>query len=409
MLSITNQKILYPILILSITLSFYVLLAGRFKYEFPVSASNYFNHLSYSFLNGRLDLFTNSWGHDLTIWQGKKYMYWGPSPILLILPFVWLFGLNISDVSYVALICSFGPLVLYLILKELDSSEIAKISDFKKFILSIFLGFGTVYFVLSVNGGIWFTSQAISTLYILISLLLILKFKRINKLSFLIPAIIFLCLGIWGRATFIFYLPFFLYIITSAKNLKKWLITFLLICSFFFCLFAAYNYLRFGSILENGYSLTNMASTFAENKQKYGVINITYFPTNFYYMFLNFPSLKSAFPYLQFNYMGNSIFSTSPLFLLLFIFLKRKCWEKPNIFFNGSVLVSIISITIFLLFFFGTGYYQFGYRYLMDAIPLMMILLAQTVKNIHISIILILCLLSIAITTAGVLWFLNIL
>lgn len=405
---ITRQKFVCPLLIFIITLCLYVFFAGRFRFEFPVHPSNYYSHLSYSLLNGRLDLINPSWTHDLTIWDEKIYMYWGPTPILLILPFTKFFGLNFSDALYTAILSSLSPLVFYLILNELDKLSIAQISNFKKLILTLFFGFGTVYFVLSVNGGIWSTSQAISTLYILISLLFILKFKRINKVFFLILSAIFLNLGIWGRTGFIFYLPLFLVIIFSARNFKKRLLIFFLICLLFFSMFITYNYLRFGSFLENGFSASNKAGYFAEKQQMYGVFNINYVSFNSYYMFLNLPRIKSNFPYLEFDFQGNSIFSTSPLFLLLFLVVKKRYWKGNLILFNGSLILSVTVVIFYLLLFYATGYFQFGYRYLMDAIPLMLIVLAQVAEKVRIEIILILCVLSIAVNTAGVLWFLDI-
>lgn len=408
--SVFNQKsFIIPTLLFLITLLIYIFMAGRFNFKFPTHSANYFSHLSYSFLNGRLDLINPSWNNDLSTFNGKLYAYWGPTPILLILPFIKIFGLNFSDALYTAIISSIGPLIFYFILQELDKLEIARISNFKKFILSLFLGFGTVYFILSINGGVWFTSQAVSTLYILISILFILKFKRFNKLRFLILAIIFLNLGIWGRTTFIFYLIFFLAIIISVKNFRISIFYFSLICLLFFLLFITYNYLRFGAILETGFLLQNWSPIFVENKQKYGIVNLSFFPTNFHYMFLNFPYLKPIFPYLQLDYWGNSIFSTSPLFILLILIFKKQYWQKSFLLFNGSILSSIIATIFFLLIYFNTGYLQFGSRYLMDAIPLMLILLAQMIKAVHIRLILMLCLLSIAINTAGVLWFLNLL
>ena len=49
---------------------------------------------------GRLYLVNPTWTSDLSIWHDKKYVYWGPTPVLFILPLVALFGVNLSDALY---------------------------------------------------------------------------------------------------------------------------------------------------------------------------------------------------------------------------------------------------------------------------------------------------------------------
>lgn len=407
--SANSTYLFYPLMIFSLTLIIYIIFAGRLNFEFLTHPTNYFNYLSYSFLNKRLDLINPIWNSDLSPFNGKIYMYWGPPPVILILPFISLFGLNFSDTLYTAIISSFAPLIFYFILEELDKLGLTNISNYKKLILTFFLAFGTSAFILSVNGGVWFTSQAISILYIFIAILFLLKFKRIKRLIFMIMATIFLDLAIWSRTSLIFYLPFFLINILTVKNLKTSLLLFLLIGLFFFISYSTYNYLRFGDILETGFSFNQGVREVKENGSKYGVINQKFIPRNLYYMFLNFPRLNSDFPYLQFDYWGNSIFSTSPLFLILIIILKKKYWQKPLLLFNGSTILSIIATISLLLVYFNTGYLQFGSRYLMDIVPLLLILLAQVAHDINIKIILLLFFISIGINTLGVLWFLNLL
>lgn len=414
----SKHSTFYLVLLFLVTFCLYIFFAGRWRFEFPVHPANYFSHFAYSLINGRIDLISSNWDHDLTIWQGKKYMYWGPSPVILILPFIKIFGVNFSDAFYTAVIASLTPLIFYLTLEELNKLKVIVINNFKKFLLSMFLAFGTVYFVISVNGGVWFTSQAISTLYIFTAIFFIFRFKRLKNLRDLIIATIFLNLSILGRISFILYLPFFITVIVSLKNnltdyfynLKFYLLVFFTICLLFFSIFAAYNYIRFGSILENGLSTQNLALTFRENEGKHGVLNISYVPINFHYMILNIPLLTKEYPYLKFDYMGNSFFATSPLFLLLFLIVKKRYWQNQGlVLFNGASLLTITSITIFLLFYFGTGYLQFGYRYMLDAIPLLLILLGEVIEEAPLPVIITLFLFSLAINTLGVMWFLRIL
>lgn len=403
------------LLITSLTL--YILFAGRLTFSFPTNPANYFSHLSYSVLSGKLSLDNPSWDHDLSFFKGKKYMYWGPTPILFILPFMIPFGVNFSDALYTAILGAFGPLALYTTLSQMRKIGLARLSNFKIFLLCLFFAFGTVYFSVSVNGGVWFTSQAVTTLFSLISLALLLIYVKKKYLIYLLTSSSFLGLAIWGRNTFIFYLPFFLtlIIISHLKAKDKFSLgikrlTYSL-CVFLIILIIAgiYNYQRFGSVLESGYSYQKFALRFTEDKIKFGILNFAYIPHNFHYMFINAPKFINIFPYIKFDPEGNSFLLLSPLFFLVFYIFNKKYWKNlVSILFNLSIIFCILLIILFHLSFWGTGWLQFNYRYVLDAIPLIILLLARVVDDFHFVFVLSLFTISLAVNILGTLWLLNI-
>ena len=410
------KKNVYVLSLFAIVISVYVLFAGRLKFEFPTNPSNYYSHQVNSFLHAKLSLFSTPFTHDLSIFNGKKYMYWGPSPTLLISPFIILFGVNFSDALYTAIICSFAPVILFLILQEIDRVGFIRTTNITRLILCIFFSFGTVFFLLSVNGGVWFTSQAINTLYILIALFLLFRF--INKPSSrtcLILSSVFLGLAAWGRSSFLLYLPLFLFNIYLTvkharqpgiqRRLVKTFLLFTIPLVIFLIAYFLFNYLRFGDMFETGYSFHNIHPHFLEDRQKHGAINLFYLPRNFYYMFLNFPKLVDKFPYFKFDQEGNSILFTSPLFIFLILCMRKYFRNYRNNLFQISVFLTSIAIVLSLLVFFGTGWVQFGYRYILDAIPLFIILLADTIKKVPIFVVTIFIMFSIIVNILGTLWF----
>lgn len=410
--SIYRSPLYIPLGLLTLILVIYITFAGKFQSIYEIHNANYFSHLAHSFLNGTTELLNPPWDHDLSFYNNKAYLYWGPTPAFLLIPFVYLFGVNISDSLYNAIVGAFSTLFIYLILKNLNHKHFFSISDFKLFLLCVFFAFGTVQFCLAINGGVWFTSQVFSAFYLIISLYLLFKFLKQNSNIHLLFSSIFLGLAIWGRPTFIFYLPFFSAIILIS-TLKHWrLITvakkFLILCLILFVIFIAqalYNYQRFGNFLESGYSYHHYGFKFAENKEKYGIINPIYIPHNFYYIFINTPKPISTFPYYSFDPEGNSIFTLSPLFFGIFLIARKKYWlSKEQKIFNFSLLFSIVGIVLFQLCFWGTGWLQFGARYLLDIIPLLILLLAQVIDDLPIWIILILVAISIHFNTLGALW-----
>lgn len=412
-----NNKILYPLIVFFISVSVYIYFAGRFKFFFPLTIYNYFSFLAEAFLHDSLAFISNPpYLQDLTTVGDKVYMYWGPAPVLLILPFIILFGIGISDALYTCLIASFSPLILYLLLQQVQKLGLIKLSDYQRIILCIFFAFGTIHFYLSIFGTVWFTSQVISILYLLISLLFITKFSEFKSLKTLIVSSIFFGLAVNSRTTLIFYTPLFLsfLLIPYLKNAKpvKSLLTplviFVLIGILLFALNSFYNYFRFGSFFENGYRSHHFTAHFSQDQQKYGFLNSYYIPKNFYYMFVNLPPVTNKFPFFSFDSEGNSILFTSPLLLILILIIKKKYWRDSELkLINFSILLGFFLTILLLLHFWGTGWVQFGYRYLLDIVPFLIILLAEVITELPIILITILLVISILINFLGTLWFLN--
>lgn len=409
-----SNKLLYPLSLLSSTLLIYTFFAGRFRFAFTTTIYNYFSYLAEAFLHGSLAFISSPpFLHDLISFGGKIYIYWGPAPVFLILPFVFLFGKEISDALYTAIIASFNPLILYLILSQIEKLKLIKTSNFQKIILCAFFAFGTVHFYLSIFGTVWFTSQIISIFYLLIGLLCITKFSLSKNLITLALSALFFSLAVNSRTTLIFYLPLFVFFGTAylknkfPRNLLISLLVFFIIGAIIFFFSAYYNYLRFGSFFENGYKFQNYGAHFSEDKSRYGFFNISYIPKNFYYMFINLPSFNSKPPFLSFDTEGNSVLFTSPLLLLVISLIKKRYWQDTRLkLFNSSSLFGIFLIILFLLIFWGTGWVQFGYRYLLDATPFLILLLAEVINELPAILVMTFLIISILFNILGTLWFL---
>jgi hypothetical protein len=76
------------------------------------------------------------------------------------------------------------------------------------------------------------------------------------------------------------------------------------------------------------------------------------------------PTVLPEFPYLRFDLSGQSIFVMSPFFLGLFALGGRLPWV-------AAFLPSVVAMTAFYLVYFGSGYAQFGARYMQDLYPLL--------------------------------------
>lgn len=142
-----------------------------------------------------------------------------------------------------------------------------------------------------------------------------------------------------------------------------------------------YNFARFGNFFESGYSFQIVPDD-ASRAREYGIFSLVHVPGNLYYFLLATPLLFSRdgishvlkFPYFFANPWGMSIFLTSPYIVYLFL-LKYKTKITRLLLLTSLV----ISIPIFL--FFGIGHIQFGYRYSLDFLPLLFLILMIGIKE----------------------------
>jgi hypothetical protein len=133
-----------------------------------------------------------------------------------------------------------------------------------------------------------------------------------------------------------------------------------------------YNQARFGSPLDFGYNTMNVHPLVRGNLHTYGQFNWHFIRTNFRYMLLEPPTLVSHVPYLTFNPLGTGIFWTSPALLLAFLaFRYRKCRSL-----GASLLAASLMPMTLLVLYFNTGWYQFGYRFVLDFLPFALLLAA---------------------------------
>ncbi len=145
-----------------------------------------------------------------------------------------------------------------------------------------------------------------------------------------------------------------------------------------------YNYARFGSILEQGYSYQIALVSAVRRARDYGLFSLIHLPGNLYYLFLAAPqpvfrdglSHVLKFPYLKPDLWGMSIFITSPYLLYL---LARQTWDRTA----TCLLLSCGIIALPILLYYGIGYQQFGYRYALDFMPLLYFLFLRQYRLQH--------------------------
>jgi hypothetical protein len=374
--TINNKKIDWLILIL--LSGVYIFFAFFYnKNLFALSDLCYYNYLINAFLHQRLDLIID-FHHDLSLFNNKWYMYWGPAPIFYILPF-YLFGrLNTSDVFYTLIAGIANIYLFYFVAKELILYFNLKIKPIAFWVIMIGFAFVSPNFYLSLTGAVWQTNQIVGLMYLLFFLLFYFKYLNTNKKLYLFFSSVFFNLAWLSRYTLIFYGLLYLFLIKKKKFLISRIIIPLILA---LLIFFSYNYWRFNNIFETGFRYQQVALRylyFFNTNQIFSLINLPY---NFYYYF--FHPIHLSFQPLRINFdpEGNSVFLMYPLLIFHFGWLIKKIKNKNITHFRNICFGIVVLILGVLLTNIGSGWRQFGIRYFLDVIVLLYLLLFFVIKN----------------------------
>src|ERR1051325_1371699 len=333
-----------------------------------VRTEQQFSLLAQSFLHGRLDFLEAPGGiWDDTTPHGDRH-YWplGPFPALLLMPFQFLSGV-FGKTFYQ------GYLQIFLVIAVLMLSfRIARRIgyDATDSAYSAFgFSFATAFLGVSVWPWSWYFAQVVASVALFLAVL-----EMIGRRRPLIIGILFaICLA--TRATAALGLLWFIGEVALAPGQpgsRKVLSISMSIfpCAIVLGFLLLYNYARFGNPLEQGYANQIIPET-ASNVRSIGIFSFRHLPANLYALFLASPVplfredgiavLRP--PFFAANPWGMSVFVTAPWLLCLFGLCYRDLTSR-------LILGTIVIIAVPLLFYYGVGYRQFGYRYSLDFLPL---------------------------------------
>lgn len=398
----------FAIIVFVVTLIVYLLFAGRFQFNFPKTNRDYFTRLSESFSQGKLDIpYPGYTPNDLSYFKNKYYLYWGPLSALILLPITTLFGTQVSDILYTVFFGSLNSLLIYLLFLEFQKFTKLKISQSMDLLLAFCFAFGSIHFYLSILGTVWFTSQILTLSAYLFSLFFLFKYLNDKKSLYVFLSIFFLGASTLGKYTFLLSVPlhFGLVFVQNRKSVAL-MIKLSALLFVFIAMTLLYNYVRFGSILNNGLSLMQINSRFFDDIQKYGYFHVVYIFRNLYYLLLNPLRMSTSNPYILPNPNGNSIFYTSPIFLVILYGLFKGFFQKNKRLFTVIVSTAVCMLLPVLLYY-GGGWYQWGFRYALDIYPLLFLLILMAIPRCNKRVVYILVFLSIFINIYGTLWMMD--
>ncbi len=346
-------------------------------------------YLADAFLHGHLDLIHYSGApYDLIHFNDKLYVPGALAPALLYIPLVVLFGLKVSDVFFSVVLAAVNTALIYDLLGRLGEEESAS----KRTWLTLLFAAGTVHWWVASVGSVWFNAQITAVLFTLLFVRETLTDQR--------PWLAGLWLGLaaLSRPTLLFAATFFLlYNFLRKQDWRGFLqksLPFAGTLGLAVIVMLAYNYLRFGNALDFGYGYVLGSKALTTLYATYGGFNLRYMPCNMYISLVGLPNIPHnplptvnamcpdyavplGFKHITdfFNPLGMSVFLTTPALVYAF----RARLREPL---NLSVLVATLSVTLVVWSYHTPGFVQYGYRYLLDVIVFVMILIASGIRKI---------------------------
>ena len=348
-----------------------------------------FLYLADAFLHGRTWLEPASWlgPQDIVSIGDRVYVPFGPFPALVLMPLVALTGAaTLVPFEFVlnALVAGACAGLAWSLLARFDSGRLGD-----RLWLVVLFAFGTEMWSVTAQGGVWHTGQLLAVALVLAVLLEASGHRRPLVMGLLIGAAL-LC-----RAPLALAVPFFALVAwwgpedssgregssgrevvkpsPLAAGLRRSGLALLGIVPALAFL-AWYDATRFGSPLESGYGLATLTEPVLIAAREQGLFALAHLPTNLRYLLLELPVAAPPPLFLQPDRYGFSILLQSPALLLA---LKAR-WRDP---FIAAAGVTALAVLLPSLLYYGGGFFQFGFRYFLDALPFVLVLLASGART----------------------------
>ncbi len=383
-----KRRAVVPLAIYLICAVVYLLLLG-IRREGP-TPDNHYVHLADSFLHGELGVVGNRppGTNDWALYEGKWFVSFPPFPALVILPVVAIWGLATRDAIFWALLAAGAPCLLFVYLRFLSERGESQRGTRDNLVLTALFAFGTVFFFVAVQGTVWFAAQVVAS-NLLVLFLLAATGARWPVVAGLTLGALVACRPETGLAGSFFFVEAlqryrregsaddpaahplvrawryllgadFTRLIKAHLKLAGPLVV-LLGVQFWL------NYARFDDPFSFGHEYLQIR--WRPRIDTWGLFNYHYLPKNLAVFVASLPWLEDHAPYLKISLHGLALWFTTPALL----------WTLWPSYVNVRMVglwLAAIPIALMDLAYQNSGWIQFGYRFALDYMPFLFVLLA---------------------------------
>ena len=385
-----KRRALVPLLIFVLCALVYVALLGdRALHPTP---DNHYVHLARSFLAGQLGVIGNAppGTNDWAFYDGTWYVSFPPFPALVIAPAVAIWGLGTRDAVFWALCAALAPTLLFLLLRRLREQGDSGRGLRDDLALTLLFAFGTVFFFVAVQGTVWFAAHVVASSLLIAYLFCAFDARR--------PLLAGLCLGLCWLTRPPTLLAGILFSIETLRTFRaagaspsdpeshplapalRWVrgaqmgpvvrahAWFALPVAAAICAQLLLNYGMFDDPFAPAHEFLQIR--WRARIDTWGLFNYHFLPRNLAIFVASLPWLSERAPYVTISLHGLALWFTTPNLLWIL-------WPKWLDARTVGLLLAAVAVAIPDLCYQNSGWIQFGYRFALDYMPLLIVLLAR--------------------------------
>ncbi len=387
------RRFALPLLIFASCALVYVLCLGDGR--LTPSANNHYVHLARSFLHGQLSVLGNRppGNNDWALFNGTWYVTFPPFPAVVLLPFVAIWDLATPDRLIWAVLAGLAPALLFTLLQTLSARGESPRSLRDNLVLTALFAFGSVFFFVSVQGSVWFSAHVVASALLVLYVLSGLGAAR--------PVLAGLCLGLCVACRPTTLLAGIWFVVEALRAHRRspavaeravvgeevhplvravrWvqgadlrlasrqLALFVLPLSCVLGLLLWFNAARFDDPFSFGHEYLQIR--WKARIDRYGLFDFHYLSKNLAVYLASLPWFSPTPPHIKVSLHGLALWFTTPCLLWL-VWPKR--WDARMV----GLYLAVFGVALYDLCYQNSGWIQFGYRFALDYMPFMLVLLA---------------------------------
>jgi hypothetical protein len=294
------------------------------------------------------------------------YMSFPPVPTLLMLPSALLSGRAGNDVIPTLLVAALILPLTLLLLRRLAAAGFSTRTVREDLWLVALLAFGSVMFFSAVQGKVWFTAHVVGVV-----LALVYAWASIEAAH---PIAAGLALGAAAETRTAMAFMVILFAAeawrVSAGDRRRFvrsLLPFAAPVVAFAIAGMVYNAVRFGSPTEFGHTYLEVRQQ--AQIEQFGLASYHYLGRNLAVAFTLLPEFLPRAPYVQIGGHGLALWVTTPALLLLL-------WPRTKNALHLPLWLTVAAVALPALVYQNSGWVQFGYRFSLDYMVFLVMLLA---------------------------------
>jgi hypothetical protein len=294
------------------------------------------------------------------------YNSFPPGPALLLVPQTLVAGKKANDVLFTLIFAAFVLPLGFAVMRRLNAAGLADRSRSDQIWLVVGLAFGTVLFFSAVQGRVWYTAHVVGVVFCLayvwcaiearhpILAGCALAFAAITRtpMAFMFPLFFF---EAWRMAD------------GDRRAFIRTALAFSAPVAIVAIAAAAHNYARFDELTEFGHSYLQVRQQ--AQIEQHGLFSHHYLSRNLAVAFTLLPDFSWGKPWVVVSGHGLAIWFTTPIVLLVL-------WPRVKGPLHRPLWVTIAFVAVPTLFYQNSGWFQFGYRFALDYMVFLFVLLA---------------------------------